>query len=125
MPHAPVAPDRSTNDRLLCLSLSVVTSVMIAVPATPGEAPDTWWLALSLGAFTLGCVFASRALIVGATIGAAVPVAQFILTTMQSGMPASPALDSHAIALFPALASAFAGATLRRTLVPIPVPVRR
>lgn len=116
---------RGACDRLACLSLSVVTALMVSIPAAPGDAPDTWWIALSFAAFTLGCVFANRVLVVGATIGACVPLSQFFLAQWQSGVAPVPAIDSHLIAIVPAMAAALAGSTLRRTLVPIPQPVRR
>lgn len=122
-PHT--SSDRATNERIACVTISLVTALMVSMPGNANDAPDTWWFALALAAFTIACVFPRHPLLVGAAIGFGAPLAQCLVAVALG--PASPAaaIDSHLLALLPAALAAQLGARTRRALSPVAVTVRR
>jgi hypothetical protein len=122
-PHS--RSDRVTNERIACVALSLVTALMVSMPGNANDAPDTWWLALSLATFTIACVFPRHPLLVGAAIGLGAPLAQCLVALALGPASPAPAIDSHLLALVPAACAAFLGARTRRALSPVAVPVRR
>lgn len=111
-----------------CLLLSSLTALMVAAPESPSFSTasldpwwSTWWLALTAAAFTLGCVFAQRALLVGCVIGVGVPLAQSLL--YGNGSVVAQSVTLVASALCAALGSVL-GRTLRRIVQARAMPVR-
>jgi hypothetical protein len=130
MPHFRLPPTRhnaasAASEPVTCLALCGITALMLAMPdAAEAASQPSWlpaWLALGASTFTLACVFARRARVVGLTLGAGTPVLQLALVGTGSLLASSFTLAASVVCAF---FGAWFGRRLRSVAQARAVPVR-